>query len=299
MKFTKKFRVVPYVSHQLQKPSENYVENLDNNMTRIIKDKNLPDDYKIKLYHQNLNKFLMKYDPESYGVAPSITKLVKVVGDYLEKKNTIELIDRDLKTVFKENFKKEVSSENEEENDENKKKLSYLAKNSFNKGSDLIEKSIERNNLEFNDNYYRFNPNYSLFNNESYINNDSDLNSDSIYPSATKISRNTRSQTEATHPEGLQTVSRNIKKVTEPKDQFEEEEKNRKKSAKTARTPPNKNVNTLERNSFFNSKPSINNKYRNSPDFKKLEKNNASSRRDTEPKKQGGAGHLYWSTWKN
>jgi hypothetical protein len=194
MKHAKKFRVVPYMANNLQKPNENYIEALDNNMKNIIANNTLPDDYKVKLYHQNLNKFLLKYDPESYGVAPSITKLIKIVGDYIEKKNNIEIIDKDLANVFKvENIKKENELSETAIKNETQKKLNFNSPE---------EESLSEK-FNFNDNFYNLNPSVSFLNNNenSYINK-SDFN-DSIFEPTTKPSANTRSQKIASHSEGI------------------------------------------------------------------------------------------------
>jgi hypothetical protein len=50
----------------------------------------------MKLYHQNLNKFLLKYDPETYGVTPTLAKLAQNVTEFLERKidfNPIKIIE--------------------------------------------------------------------------------------------------------------------------------------------------------------------------------------------------------------
>ena len=68
--------VVPYVN-TIEKPKEIFVENADKNMTDVITEMNISDDLKMKIYHQNLSKFLLKYDPETYGVTPGLVKLAQ------------------------------------------------------------------------------------------------------------------------------------------------------------------------------------------------------------------------------
>ena len=84
----RKYMVVPFVNN-IEKPSESFVENADKNMSDIIKNPEIADDIKMKLYHQNLNKFLLKYDPETYGVTPTLAKLAQNVTDFLERKNDL------------------------------------------------------------------------------------------------------------------------------------------------------------------------------------------------------------------
>ena len=60
---------------------------ISENMSDIINDHHLSDENKMKLYHQNLNKLLIKYDPETYGVTPTIAKLAKLVLDFINREN--------------------------------------------------------------------------------------------------------------------------------------------------------------------------------------------------------------------
>jgi len=295
MKYAKKFRVVPYVSNSLQKPSENYIEALDNKMKNIIANKTLPDDYKVKLYHQNLNKFLLKYDPESYGVAPSITKLIKIVGDYIEKKNNIELIDKDLAHVFKvENIKKEDELGESEIKNEPQKKLNFNSP-----GEDSLA-----DEYNFNENFYKLNPSVSYLNNNenSYINK-SDLN-DSIFETNTKPAANTRSQNIASHPEGID-YSKKQKKKTNSESlenlDFKGFEQYKDKSTKTLRTPGLKGIlkkdKEEKKSPFLNLKENKSNKYKNTQDSKKASRTiNAKSGKESN--EQSG-GHFLWSSWIN
>jgi hypothetical protein len=77
MNHTEKYLVVPFVK-TIESPNESMVNNLDQNMSEIIEDKDLTDDDRMKLYYNNLNKFLLKYDPETHGIPPSLTKLAKI-----------------------------------------------------------------------------------------------------------------------------------------------------------------------------------------------------------------------------
>jgi hypothetical protein len=99
MNHTKKFLVVPYVNN-LEKPSDGLLQNLDKNMSDIINDKNLAPDQKLKFYSKNLNNFLLKYDPDSFGMAPTLTKLAEVVTKFVESNNDPRTIDEDLKKIY-------------------------------------------------------------------------------------------------------------------------------------------------------------------------------------------------------
>jgi hypothetical protein len=102
MNFTKKYLVVPYVQN-LEKPSESHLENLNKNMTDIIQDKNIPSDQKIKLYNKNLNEFLLKYDADSFGVAPTLTKIANLVSKFIEDNNS-NSAQNELSNVFENNI---------------------------------------------------------------------------------------------------------------------------------------------------------------------------------------------------
>ena len=99
MNYTKKYLVVPYVQN-LEKPTESYLENLNKNMSDIIHDKKIPADEKIKLYNKNLTNFLLKYDADSYGVAPTLSKLADVVSKFIQNNNT----NFDNSNVFEKNI---------------------------------------------------------------------------------------------------------------------------------------------------------------------------------------------------
>jgi hypothetical protein len=57
-------------------------------MTDIIQDKNIPSDQRIILYNKNLNEFLLKYDADSFGVAPTLTKIANLVSKFIEDNNS-------------------------------------------------------------------------------------------------------------------------------------------------------------------------------------------------------------------
>ncbi len=98
MQHTKKYMVVPFVNSM--EPQETYIQDQDKNMSKVISNTNLSPDTKMKLYSQSLNRFLLKYDPNSVGMAPTLTKLAKIVTDYLENKQDPQKIDNDLKNVL-------------------------------------------------------------------------------------------------------------------------------------------------------------------------------------------------------
>jgi len=99
MEHTKKYLVVPYVKN-IEKPSESYLQNINQNMDEILYDNKLAPDIKLKLYSKKLNNFLLKYDPDSFGLAPTLTKLAKVITNYLNNDNDPKVIEKDLKPLF-------------------------------------------------------------------------------------------------------------------------------------------------------------------------------------------------------
>ena len=111
MNHTKKYLVVPYVQN-LEKPSESYLENLNKNMSDIIQDKHLAADEKIKFYSKNLNNFLLKYDPDSFGVAPTLTKLAEIVTRFIENNNNPIVVEKDLTNLFENNINSSQNFEN-------------------------------------------------------------------------------------------------------------------------------------------------------------------------------------------
>ena len=60
MKYATKFMVVPFVS-KIPNPTENYLLELDNEMSKIVTDKELSVDEKIKMYNQTLKRFMINY----------------------------------------------------------------------------------------------------------------------------------------------------------------------------------------------------------------------------------------------
>jgi hypothetical protein len=85
MKFAKKFMVVPFVK-VLENPDEKYLIDIDNVMSKILRQENLSIDQKLKLYNRALDKFTQQYDPNLFGnSAISLNKLVKPVGELVKK----------------------------------------------------------------------------------------------------------------------------------------------------------------------------------------------------------------------
>ena len=78
--------VVPYVN-KIENPNEKYLVDLDDQMSSILVQKNLPIDEKVKLYSQTLTKYLVNYDDK-----------------YTGNKNTINnnAIETDLKDIKQE-----------------------------------------------------------------------------------------------------------------------------------------------------------------------------------------------------
>ena len=203
MNHTKKFLVVPYVNN-LEKPSDGLLQNLDKNMSDIINDKNLAPDQKLKFYSKNLNNFLLKYDPDSFGMAPTLTKLAEVVTKFVKSNNDPRTIDEDLKKNLFENPESERS---------------ILETDSILNNSRTDETSEEERENIFDENKTA---------NDTILN--SNLNNSSInYPPETRPSNNTRKKGPATHPEGLapnQNFIRNLYRVSQKNPSNFLEEKN-------------------------------------------------------------------------
>ena len=202
MNNTKKFLVVPYVNN-LEKPSDGLLQNLDKNMSDIINDKNLPPDQKLKFYSKNLNNFLLKYDPDSFGMAPTLTKLAEVVTKFVESNNDPRTIDED--------FKKNLFENSESERN-------ILETDSLNNSRTDETSEEERDNI--------FDENKAANDTILYSN----LNNSSInYPPETRPSNNTRKKGPATHPEGLapnQNFIRNLYRISQKNPSNFLEEKN-------------------------------------------------------------------------
>ena len=199
---SKKYRVVPYVN-DIEKPTESYLENLDKNMSNIISDEKVPDDQKLKLYSKNLNNFLLKYDPDSFGTAPAITKLAKVVTKYLENNGNTQKIEKDLDSLFSQSSLIKGDIFDLFEDSSRKKPSNSDASNHFNSS---LNSSYKEN---FNNNNNPINPLDSNIDNFTSANEYNDTNDTFIdkskqnnsfnYSSASKIKNNTRSKADATH----------------------------------------------------------------------------------------------------
>ena len=62
MKHANKLMVVPYIS-KIDRQTDKYLIELDNNMSQVLTNQNLSVDQKIKLYNQTLQRFLINYTP--------------------------------------------------------------------------------------------------------------------------------------------------------------------------------------------------------------------------------------------
>jgi len=95
MKYSNKFMVVPFVTKP-DNPEEKYLNNLDENMTKILKNNNLTVDEKLKQYNYILSLFMNKktdIEPKvEYNPKPDIAKIVKeIVNDLPLKKEMIDI----------------------------------------------------------------------------------------------------------------------------------------------------------------------------------------------------------------
>ena len=184
--------VVPYVN-MIEKPKESFVENADKNMTDVITDSNISDDLKMKIYHQNLSKFLLKYDPETYGVTPALVELARTVSEFVDKNNKeqikadaqIKIEPKDTPKVSPIKIKKREQS--------SKKKLEFenatpLIANDYNMNNDyykITDSSINKGDYS----KLELSPNNTLLKN---------------FEANIEPSKNTRqNKKEATHHQGL------------------------------------------------------------------------------------------------
>ena len=210
MNHTKKYLVVPYVQN-LEKPSESYLENLNKNMTDIIQDKKLPADEKIKFYSKNLNNFLLKYDPDSFGVAPTLTKLAEIVTRFIENNNNPNVVEQDLTNLFENNINSSqslssrgsslASSQNNSPNPA--RPVNFSANTNFPPLSTPNNQLRESVHSNIPDTYLD-----EPFNDDLIISS----NEDSFgFPKNTRVTENLRSKVVATHPEGLPPQTRFLK----------------------------------------------------------------------------------------
>ena len=102
---------------------------------------------KLKLYSKNLNTFLAKYDPDSFGLAPTLTKLAEVVTKYLDSNKDPLKLEQDLKPLFDNTLNNESNYENNFYNS-NKNSNETLNNSAFNKADYSISPGnefLERN----------------------------------------------------------------------------------------------------------------------------------------------------------
>ena len=74
--------LVPYSDNPLGNPNEKYLLDLDDEMERVLKNKNISKDEKIKLYTQTLAQFKEKYNPEDYDnnkLTNAVSELVQTI----------------------------------------------------------------------------------------------------------------------------------------------------------------------------------------------------------------------------
>ena len=182
--------VVPYIN-AIEKPKESFIENADKNMTDIITDMNFSDDYKMKMYHKNLSKFLLKYDPETYGVTPALIKLAQTVSEFVDKQNKeensipLQIKNEPTTSILTPDFKSE------------KKEPSSKKKLIFNFDSPLEQKDYGMNN-----DYYKITDSSINNNDFSKIEQSPDSSLVKNFEKNIEPSKNTRNKKAATHHQG-------------------------------------------------------------------------------------------------
>jgi len=214
---------VPYIK-SIQKPNDSMIHNLDQNMTDVISNSKMSDDTKMKVYHQNLNRFLLKYDPDTYGVTPTLAKLAQIVIDFIDKKKdtitpNIKQAFQDL-TSIKEESKINLKNFLDDENEENKVNLKSFDENEKSSDDDLDETYNKSMHLNLSNTSNKHDlTGYETFSTPSkiaYLNGDkhmSPIKKVKFSPiTETRLdnyekniapSKNTRLQKKPTHEEGL------------------------------------------------------------------------------------------------
>jgi hypothetical protein len=192
----KKYLVVPYVS-SIEKPSEDFIENANKTMSDAITDTTMPDDLKMKIYHQNLNQFLLKYDPNTYGVTPMLAKLAQSVNEFIYKNQRHE-------EPIESQIKQEIPD-------------SPLFKNNLVTPPSILKKKFNDSYVYNTDNAYDMdNNNYKLGvdfdintphteQNQSNLDITKNIHQESLlnnYEKGAEPHLNTRSKKEATHSQG-------------------------------------------------------------------------------------------------
>jgi hypothetical protein len=203
MEHTKKYLVVPYVKN-IEKPSESYLHKLDQNMDEILYDNKLAPDIKLKLYSKNLNNFLLKYNPDSFGLAPTLTNLARVITNYLNNDNNPKVIEKDLKPLFDtpndykpffNNNLFEKKNPNDKNRSFNQNAFDYHNYQSDNDSSNSINSTDKLDtNITYDQNDEEDNETFQTVSNEKSLNNSNQseiITSSSDYPTSTRV--NTRS----------------------------------------------------------------------------------------------------------
>ena len=96
--------VVPFVK-TIEKPSEKYIHNLDNEMSKILSKNELNIDEKLKLYNNALTKFKERYDPEASDFSEnSIKSMTEPITQMIEKvnENTSNSINNSVEKIISE-----------------------------------------------------------------------------------------------------------------------------------------------------------------------------------------------------
>lgn len=96
MKYAKKMIVVPFIQASIENPSEKYLVDLDNQMSKILTKNDSSIDDKIKLYAQTLIQFKQKYDPSSFhtkdivgNISSQMSELIQIFKPEIEERNKV------------------------------------------------------------------------------------------------------------------------------------------------------------------------------------------------------------------
>lgn len=149
MKYATKLMVVPYVP-KLENPSEKYLVDLDSEMSKVLNDKNLQIDQKVKLYNQTLQRFMVNYDSPINATSTVNFKPIESNENEIKKE--------------KEDIKQDVKEENKISLDENlvsikktKKKKSNESQTKIKKVKRIQDKAKKPRKVKFNSSSYSSN----------------------------------------------------------------------------------------------------------------------------------------------
>ena len=161
MKYSTKLMVVPFVK-TIEKPSDKYINNLDDEMSKILSKNELNIDEKLKLYNNALTKFKEKYDPEASDFSEnSIKSLTEPITQMIEKvnENTSKSINSSVEKIITEMKQKVETDKSDQEIEQRVQNLLSMLKTKNLTDYDLNELEEDSYNVDNNPK-----TNYQVFN---------------------------------------------------------------------------------------------------------------------------------------